>query len=144
LLSISPDDLELRSYSPISDKSFIYSSWLKTYKKASYFAKRIRNDVFFKEHHKIIDYLFSKPTIAVLIACPKGDPDTITGYLVYEPNKVVHFIYIKDAYRSMGIARVLFEKALIDPSHITFSHWTNAVDEFIKKYPEIIYDPYAL
>lgn len=143
---ILTESIEVRAYQESQDKAFIYSTWLKNYKHSSYFAKRIRPVTYFKGHHIVIDHLLKKPSTNVIIACPKGDQETILGYLAYEilEKPVVHFTFIKDAFRKMGIARALFEAAAIDPNKICFTHWTHPVDELIQKYPDMIYDPYGL
>lgn len=143
---IPTDAVVVRPYDKSVDEDFIYSTWLRNYKHSSYFAKRIKPAVFFKEHHKVIDHIMGKPTITALVAHPKNDVHTLLGYVVFERNEersTVHFTYIKDAFRMMGIARTLYKSGEIDMGKLKFSHWTLPVDELIKKYPEIIYDPYA-
>ncbi len=44
----------------------------------------------------------------------------------------------------MGVAATLFKHVDIEPSKMHFTHWTIPVDEFIRKWPDMIYDPYGL
>lgn len=140
--------IQTRSYRPETDKAFIYSTWLKNYKYSSYFAKRIKPAIFFAGHHSILDHLLAKPTIKVLIASSRDNADDIYGYVAYEPKQddknVVHFIFVKDAFRNMGVARTLFEIAKLKLETLSITHWTFPVDEFIRKYPMITYNPYEL
>lgn len=140
--------ITVRPFRDKTDKEFLFSTWLRNYKHSSYFAKRIRPHVFFAGHHAIIDHLLRKPAVKIAVACPRGDSETILGYLAYELKEdaapVVHFVFVKQAFRKMGVARTLFQSAGIDPGSIRFTHWTYPVDDAIKKWPEIIYDPYAL
>lgn len=142
------DVIEIREFRPEEDQAFIFSSWLRTYKHHSYFAKRIKHALFFKGHHAVIEHILEKPTTTVAIACPKGDLDTILGYLVYEPAKesrpVIHFVFVKEPFRRMGMAKTLFKSQHIDINNIFFTHWTFPVDELINKHPEMLYDPYGL
>jgi len=145
---IPSDSIEIRNYRPDNDKAFIYSTWLRNYKHSSYFAKRIKPVIFFAGHHPIVEHLLGKSNSKIFIACPKGDADTILGYLVCEKpedkNPIVHFIFMKEAFRGMGIGKALFKHAAIDPNKMNFTHWTLLVDDFIRKWPEMIYDPYKL
>ena len=129
------------------DKNFILASWLRCYRSSSYFCRRIRKNVFFKYHHVIADRILSHAT--VLIAADPTDANVIYGYLIsefYEPDQkhVVHFIYIKEAFREMGIAKQLFTAAGLEPNSVLISHWTEPVDKLILKYPDMIYIPYLI
>lgn len=146
---IPSEAIEVRQYRPSADQAFVYSTWLRNYKHSSYFAKRIKPVIFFAGHHDLVSHLLRKPSVKVFVAHPKDDIDTILGYLACEPNTdtqkpVLHFIFVKDAFREMGIARCLIKASEIDIAKSRISHWTYPVDELIKKYPEMIYDPYAL
>lgn len=140
--------IEVRQYRPSEDKEFVYSTWLRNYKHSSYFAKRVKPAVFFRGHQAIIDHLSRKPTFRVLVACNKEDPTQILGYLACERfdagNPTVHFVYVKGAFRKMGIARQLFETASISLDECSFTHWTLPVDDFIRRWPNMTYDPYRL
>lgn len=141
----------MRKYRPSSDQPFVYSTWLRNYKHSSYFAKRIKPVVFFAGHHALIAHVLAKPTTQVLIAHPKNDPETILGYLVFEAanetkKPVVHFTFVKEAFRKMGVCKALFESHGINPNEpgMIFTHWCFPVDDLIRKFPEMIFNPYAL
>ena len=143
-----PARLAFRPYREDTDKGCVYSDWLKSYKTFSYFAKRIRPNIFFAGHHKIIDHLMTKPSVKVVIACDKEDTDQIFGWMAYEPRQdkraMVHFVYVKGPFQRMGIGTALFQNAEIELRDIRFSHWTFPVDTFMEKHPEMVYDPYEL
>lgn len=143
---IPSDSITIRQYVESNDKAYIYSTWLRNYKHSSYFAKRIPHSIFFDGHQKIVDHLLSKPETSALIATPKDDDETILGYLVYEKREkpIVHFMFVKNAFRAMGVARALFKHADIDPNNMRFTHWTFPVDELIQKWDGMVYDPYKL
>lgn len=149
--------VDFRFYDNEVDRAFVFATWLRNYKYFSYFAKRIKPYVFFKEHHKMLEFLLGKPVVRALVAFPKGDPETICGYLVYEEEKpnsgyeamadiapIIHYCYVKACYQKQGVAAALLERAGIDLNGAVFTHWTMPVDELIKKYPDMIYNPYAL
>jgi hypothetical protein len=142
---ISNESIEVRQYIAATDKAFVYSTWLRNYKHSSYFAKRIKPHVFFKGHQAVIDHLLNKNSCKVFIASPKNDSETILGYLACEPSlSVVHFTFVKEAFRNMGIAKALFKEAGVDTSKIILTHWTYPVDDFMHKYTEMVFNPYAL
>lgn len=125
------------------------SSWLKSYRHGSYFAKRIRDKQFFAYHHKVLERILARPTTTVTVACKPGEENTIFGYLITEffaaENKtIIHFVYVKDAFRGFGVAKQLLETVKLNPNVCYFSHWTFAVDELIKKYPGMTYNPYLI
>lgn len=129
-----------------SDKPFVFSSWLRHYKNRSYFAKRIRNSIFYKWHHLIVERALSADTSVAMIAHPEGEPDVILGFVVGEKTQdgdVLHFVYVKPAFRKMGIGRHLIKKAgLIDANY--FTHWTFDIEDLLSKLPNLNYDPYRI
>lgn len=138
-------DIEVRLYRPSIDLSFVFSTWLRNYKHSSYFAKRIKPVVFFKGHQAVVEHILKKPTTKVYIAHPKDDSETILGYLACEPStQTVHFLFVKDAFRKMGIAKQLLAFSEINIEKLNFTHWTMPVDELIRKWPDITYNPYAM
>lgn len=47
------------------------------------------------------------------VACLQADPDKILGWICHEqagPKAVVHYIYVKDAYLSLGIGEALLAR----------------------------------
>ena len=145
--AILKDAIKFRPYVKHTDQAFVFSTWLRNYKHSSYFAKGIRSSIFFPGHQKLLELLFDKPTLKVFIAHPTDDDQTILGYLVAEFHHkapVIHFIFIKEAFRNMGIATLLLNHAEINPDNFHFTHWTMPMDEIIRKHPNIRYNPYCL
>lgn len=140
---MSAEAIVVREYRHEADQAFVYSTWLRNYKYSSYFAKRIKPAIFFAGQHKVIDHLLAKPSTKVVVACDRNDADTIMGYLAFEPG-VVHFVFVKDAYRKLGVATALFASQRIDVNQAKFTHWCFPVDELIRKFPDMTYDPYCL
>jgi GNAT superfamily N-acetyltransferase len=120
------------------DWNFVYATWLRSFKRSSYFAKHIQDALFFENHHKIVEAILRRGAL-VRVATPAEDPATILGYLVGE-GEVVHFIYVKKSFRGFGVARSLLSQTSHDSQ---FSHWTYDADYLLKKYPKAVYNPYA-
>ena len=125
---------------------FVLSSWLKTYKYSSPFARRIRNEIYYKRHHAIATAILNRASTKVYIATPKGEPDVYLGYLVIERSAfaVIHFCYVKTSFRRLGIMSALLKAARIVPEGSRYTHRTYDVDWLDDKYPGLIHDPYLL
>ena len=127
-----------------NDINFIYSTWLRCYKHDSPLTKYTKREIFFEEHQKLLDRLLTKKGTTVAVAVDDKDPDLIFGFLAYEP-KIVHFCYVKEPFRKMGIARQLFESQKIVPEECRATHLTySLLDLWTAKKVEITFDPYLL
>lgn len=131
----------------LDDYNFVISSWLKSYYHSSYFTKRIRSSVFFKYHHQVATKILERPSTTVLIAADKVDPSVILGYMIYEPydgTYVVHYTYVKSSFRLMGVGSELLKASELNINSCLFSHWSEPVDELIKKFTGMTYCPYLI
>lgn len=126
------------------DMNFIYSTWLKSYRHSSNFAKKLSNEVFYEWHHKVIDRFLDRGG-SITIAHPIGEPSVILGYLCAEkePAAIIQYIYVKKPFRKMGIAKTLHKQCTLAGPY-SFSHWTLDTDWIIKKLTDLIYNPYLL
>lgn len=131
---------------------FIYSTWLKNYRYGSYFAKRIRKDIYYKNHHAIVERILKDPKVRTYVACESHDKDFIMGYVVYidtEP-KTIHYLYVKDNLRRLKIASTIIDKCGLDLNKCHFTHWTYDCDWIVGKkdnegkFPGMVYDPYNI
>ena len=95
----------IRSYFPITDSAFIYSSW----RNASYYGGKERADAkaFFKRKTGLIRDVVAKASVR--IACVEGDPMTIVGYSVATGSHL-EFIFVKVEFRGKGIGKLLMPK----------------------------------
>lgn len=110
---------KLRLASP-SEYNFIYGNWLKHYR--SEIREQCPNEIFFKEHHKIIEAILKRSQ--VMVAHDQDDTDHFFGFAVYEKHEgctILHFVFVKDTFRRLGVAT----KLLADLSEPFFyTHWT--------------------
>jgi len=124
------------------DIPFIFNSWLKSYRN-SHFCKLLVNEVYFSEHHKVIQNLIKHST--VLIACNPEDENQLYGYLVASKEQNIlclHYIYIKHAFRNFKIASSLLQSISHDPSQAAiYTHHTRICDKLAEKY-NLLYHPY--
>lgn len=126
-----------------SDIAFIYSTWLNATKYDSDIGKNIRKSVFFEHYRLVIDHILSKETTNVLVACKPDEPSVIFGYLVSEP-ETIHFCFVKESFRNLGIARSLYESAFSDSGEgaVSTTHETQFAEEIIRKHFD--YNPFLL
>ncbi len=126
------------------DVSFIFNSWLKSYRQSN-FARSIANEVYFNEHHKVIEDLVR--TNKVTVACSESDSNQLYGYIVagtHEGFFVLHYIYVKHSFRAMGIGSMLLNSFEHDPSVASVcTHWNRVCDKLGPKYG-MVYHPYLL
>ena len=129
-----------------NDIPFIFSTWLKSYKHSSAFAKRITNDVFFDFHHRLVDAIIRRPQTLIKVACLAEDPFVIIGYLVSEDTRpaVIHYLFVKKAFRQMRVAQILLNTLEQDPGECVFTHWSYDADHLLRKYPNATYNPYLI
>ncbi len=138
----------LRQIRP-TDISFVFSSWLKSYR-TSYFAMKVANEIYFREHQKIIEMAIACGEVTV--AVNQEDDDQILGFICYEPHRfnsllTVHYIYVKSPYRKLGVGHELMEDALHMSGHdkklpIVTTHISKLFDEFVSM--AYAYNPYLM
>jgi GNAT superfamily N-acetyltransferase len=129
---------KLRTIDLDSDLSFIYSSWLKSFK-GSRFAKPIDADKYYAAQHDLVEAALKRSK--VVVACNHEDQSQIYGWVCVEPHcqyPIVHYVYVKHPYRSLGIGKALLEEAS-HHGYFFFTHDTGA----IQKMSELCtYNPY--
>ena len=127
-----------------TDVNFIFNSWLKSYRDSE-FAKHIANEIYFAEHHKLVERLLKTNNVSV--ACDQSDPDHIYGFICAGHTDgifTVHYLYVKHTFRRFGIATALLDNLGHNKSSIgIYTHHTLAAPLFAKAY-NLVYHPYVL
>jgi hypothetical protein len=74
------------------------------------------------------DVLLKKiiPHSTITLACDPDDPDTIWGYICTDGD-LLHFIYVKSAFRGFGIGGCLLRAAGLPDSNVSTSHRTKSL-----------------
>lgn len=106
-----------------SDMDFIYSSWLKSFRE-SHYAGVIPMNAYYKVYSPILKGLiFDRPGARILVATNPEEDDPrheLLGWIAREPGKlmnVLHYVYVKEAFRRHGVAKALFQAAGFDVRH---------------------------
>ncbi len=88
----------------LSDEPLIYATWLRsTYYGNSWF-KMVPKEVFFENYKKIVAARLASSQ--VMVCCLEEDPDVVLGYSIFTED-ALHWVYVKKAWRGLGIARDL-------------------------------------
>jgi hypothetical protein len=122
------------------DVNFILSTWLKSYYDAlTTFSKRAQakiappNEIFFKEHQEKIKAELLKSKCLVCVA--PDEENQIIGYIVFDGD-CLHYCYVKQVFRKMGVAKALSAKA---QSLKHYSHHT-PYSKYVNK--GLVFNPY--
>lgn len=98
------------------DLPLIYSTWmLGLYHGCDWFNK-IEKKAFFDNYKKVVEKRVTDSDIKVAVLTE--DPDVILGYVCYRGN-VLDWIFVKKAWRKMGIAKMLTPKDIKICTHLT-------------------------
>jgi len=133
-------------YRPLAeeDRSFIYSSWLKSYRNGTG-CRNVDNSIYFFNHHKVVESLLQRAK--TIVCCNSDDPKVIYGYVVYEEVEgsfVLHYVYVKNIYRKLGLAKKMLAETKHDFNVLgCYTHQTGVGIAKEEKY-NLLYHPYLL
>lgn len=126
-----------------ADVNFIFSSWLKAYRRSE-FAKEQQNPIYFENQHKLIESLLKR--CDVMMACDHNDTAQIYGYSVTEKLEgafVVHFAYTKETYRKLGVQQLLMTtQGYTLNTPCIYTHRTFKAAKYERDFP-VVYNPYV-
>lgn len=96
----------------LTDLPFVYANWLRELRHAD--NSPLADDLFFGAHRAHLNRVLSDPKVVLLVACPSDDEDQILGFVVAEPEEILHWIQIKPRFREKyGLCRTLLEAAKV-------------------------------
>ncbi len=134
-------DLLLFREATEGDINFIFASWLKSYRNSPD-AARIRTRVYYLHQHPRIEQILLRSK--TIVASTKDDPNHIVGYIVIEKPNTLHYIYVKQIYRNLGIAKQLLSQILDHPPDVlTYTHSTAAARHILKYFKETSFVPFV-
>ncbi len=107
----------------LGDENFILSTFLRGLYYGNDWFKEIPKDIFMHHYHAFAERLLAAPTVTVKVACLKEDEDVILGYSISRElplnNTVLDFIFVKSAWRRIGIGRSLLPSSFNTVSQLT-------------------------
>lgn len=135
----SSDLLATRDYIP-TDKNFILATWLRGLKYGNDWYNLIPAQIYFKVYQTALMRVLDSDKVIIKISCLKDDPDVILGYAVLDRNQeILHWAFTKSAWRNIGVM-----KSLVPTSTKIVTHVTKVGLSLMKKYPEVIFNPFLL
>lgn len=118
------------------DIPFIYATWLNSYYHDSW-ARSVKKTIYFDNYKHVIDQLLQDSEVKV--ACLPENTNVILGFLVEQLN-IVHYCFVKEAFRRMGVAKSLFDH---EKAYIT--HITRSFSPILRDHEETFtYNPFIL
>jgi hypothetical protein len=101
-----------------SDINFILDSWLKTLRNNNDTFRLIDRDVYKTVYPEVVRSLVNNSHVMMCVL--KEDDDVILGYAVYHGTKL-HWVFVKDQWRGLGIMKDLVPQCIMQVSHYTKS-----------------------
>lgn len=124
-----------RSYVP-EDIPFIHSSWGTSYYKGAGYKKVVSPQEFHKKHRPLRDKILDSSNSTIVVVCAETDPTLIVGWAAVERPEdedlmLIHYIYVKQAFESLGIAKTLIEK-MVKTNAIITTHLTPCAEKILR------------
>jgi GNAT superfamily N-acetyltransferase len=132
-----------------ADRNFIVRGWVKEMRHSPW-TRHVPNGVYYAAQHELVHRLLS--TSRVLVACDPQHLEHVYGCVVASdlgPPRVVHWIYVKGAYRGLGLGRALLVSAFEDegrlPAQLVCSQASKLFSDaaLLERY-HVVYSPYLL
>lgn len=121
---------------PLRYQGFIYSKWLRSLRFGNEYFKLINSDDYYSNYKRYVSEVLDRPDVYLRLAVLTDEPDTALGFSVNE-HSVLHYVYVKDDVRRLGIGSALVRK------FDTFTHLTkDALPIWTRKYPKAIFNPF--
>lgn len=109
---------------------FVFDSWARSYRRSRW-AGTIPNHLYDTVSREGSKGIIDRPNTRVVVAVAPGDERRVMGYYVAEPG-VLHWLYVKQAFRRMGIGRSLLAHADAQFELKEYTHRTNASAGFLR------------
>lgn len=136
------------------DIPFIQNSWATSYFKGGNYIQHLTPDEFHATHRPIRECFFMRPTATAIVCVAREDENTILGWVALEkPTEsqgvILHYLYVKDAFREQGIATELLEFATREfKGPRMFTHKTHRASVIMQKkrprFVEYIFYPHLI
>jgi hypothetical protein len=134
----------VRSYTNL-DRNFILATWLRGLYYGDTWYSAIPKAIFMENYHRILERFLAHPSVTIKVACLKEDPEIILGYSVTRLIKhgeadisVLDWIFVKSAWRKIGVAGMLLPSRLNAVTHIT----KTGLSILKQKLPNVIFNPF--
>lgn len=117
------------------DVPFIFSSWLQSFRDGNEDARAMNKDAYFAGQHIVIADIMQRPNSKCLVACALDHGPQIFGWACGDiAIAALHYVYVKQPYRRMGIAKTLVGALLGTTIGLVCTHRTLVLDELRAKH----------
>lgn len=111
------DLISFRDFVP-DDFNFVIATWLQGLYHGNDFFKMVEKEAYFNRYHEVLEKLI--PLSKIKVAALSEDPDVILGYCVTSSHSpTLHWVFVKEAWRKIGIAKDLIPKNITHYSHFS-------------------------
>lgn len=134
-------------YATAADEPFIIDSWMRCNKSHSPLVQHVDSRAYETHHRPLVRQLVERSQ--TFVAYATAVPDELVGFICGDRSAdtglVVHFVYVKRAYRRVGVARELlrglgYERGeVITATHITYLQTEGRLRAYLVRN-----DPYLL
>jgi GNAT superfamily N-acetyltransferase len=141
----------------LDDFDFVQGTLLNHFYEEAFWSLRLTTRIFFDGHTPLVRSLLQQAS--VVIACERDDPTSILGFVVFEKGggpdgaDVIDFIYVKKAWRKLGIGKMLLiatgletGNPTLEGVHVTFctKAWFHTKQKSgLEEHYKAIYWPYG-
>jgi len=130
------DLIEIRP-AVMADKNFIMATWLRGLKYGNEWFKEIDPSAYFENYNPYLEKIITDPASTIKVACLKEDPEVILGYSVSKGTRL-DWLFVKKAWRKIGVARSLLPSEVTTVSHLT----TSGLAILRAKMPKVVFNPF--
>lgn len=138
------DDIVLRPFRA-EDRDFIEASWIDSFKDGcvGFITPAVLASTYYPGQRYLVRRLTRHGATIWVAATPEYD-DAILGWVVAQHPGVLHYVYVKTAFREHGIAKALLSKIGLDLATVTYTHVTKRGKDIIERYPGANFNPWIL
>jgi hypothetical protein len=88
----------------------------------------------------IIRRKYENGELVCYVACLDDDSDFIIGFAAFGTDYTLHYAFVKEAFKRLGVCKQLLNYFYKTRKKITVSHWNKKNMDFISKMYEIEYN----
>lgn len=123
-----------------NDWNYILDSWKRSFRET---LPWVPGEIFYPHMTQTIDLIRADKSSRFRIGCDPEDEDFIFGWSCLGRSNLIHYCFVRHAFRRAHVAKRLTGLSPSAPASIT--HWTRAAEKINKAYPGLlIFEPSKL
>lgn len=125
-----------------NDWNYIYDSWKRSFKETMPW---VPSSNFFKAMGERVEAIKGRKETRFFVACDPDDEGFIFGWGCFGRKNLVHYVFVRQAFRHARVASRLLAIASDTNKIISFTHWTRVCEKLNRKNPGALrYEPSKL